>query len=122
MDLRGLRFGSWVATGLEPIFFHSPVQGATAQAESFCRLAHVTLKALQRFANKNTFYRLQTQFLEVLCLRALNSKAKISRMNLAGASHEDSPLQRVLQLAYIARPGILDQSLQGGRIKAFNFR
>src|SRR5438309_11280455 len=73
--------------GLEPIFFHPPVQGTAAQAEHFRCLTHITLKALQRLANKNTFHGLQTQFLKVLCLRTLNSEAKISWLNLIGAAH-----------------------------------
>src|SRR5579864_2629015 len=58
----------WIGLGrgLEPIFFHPPVQSAAAQAQSFRGLAHVALKALQRFANQNTFYGLQTQFFQVL--------------------------------------------------------
>src|SRR6266404_443581 len=93
--LRKLRFGEWVETGLEPIFFHPPVQGATAQAQRFRRLTHVALKALQRFANKDTFNGLQTQFLKVQCLRTLNSQSKVGWLNLIGAAHQDSPFQRV---------------------------
>src|SRR5271170_721125 len=40
-----------LAPGLEPILFHPPVQGTAAQAQRFRRLAHIALKALQRFAN-----------------------------------------------------------------------
>src|SRR5260370_20770246 len=91
--LRGLRFGKWVATGLEPIFFHPPEQGAAAQAGHFRRLTHITLKALQRLSNKNTFHGLQTQFLKILCSRTLNSDANITVPNFLVAAHQSRPFQ-----------------------------
>src|SRR6266566_6221392 len=87
--------------GLEPILFHPPIQSPTAQAESFCRLAHVALKALQRFADQDTFNRLQTQFFEILRLPSLRTYPKISRLDLFCATHQDSPLHRVFQFANI---------------------
>src|SRR5579884_1435507 len=42
---------SWPIAGLEPIFFHPPIQRATAQTQCFGSLAHVALKALQGFAD-----------------------------------------------------------------------
>src|SRR5437016_13995933 len=62
--------------GLEPILFHTPIQSAAAQAQSFCRLAHVALKALQRLADQDTFNRLQTQFFEILRLPFLRTQSK----------------------------------------------
>src|SRR5215475_7090292 len=68
-----LRVEETLTGGLEPIFFHPAVQGATAQAERFGRLAHIALKALQRFADQDTFNRLQTQFFKILGLPSLGA-------------------------------------------------
>src|ERR1700691_548822 len=59
---RNLRLHDSLTSGLEPILFHPPVQGAAAQAKRFRRLTHVALKALQRFANQNSLNRFKTQF------------------------------------------------------------
>lgn len=60
---KGARFGfrnlcldESLTPGLEPILFHPPVQGAAAQAQRFRCLAHIALKALQRFANQNSLH------------------------------------------------------------------
>src|SRR5689334_3273770 len=60
-----LRIAEPVTLGLEPILFHPPIQSAAAQAQSICRLAHVSLKALQRLADQDTFNCFQTQFFQV---------------------------------------------------------
>jgi Domain of unknown function (DUF4188) len=61
-DLRFLPVAELMTRGLETIFFHPPVQRAAAQTQSLCRLAHVTLKALQRLADQDTFNCFETQF------------------------------------------------------------
>src|SRR5262249_34099938 len=63
--------------GREPIFFHPPVQCATAEAQRLRNLADIALEALERFANQNTFHGFQTQFFEVLRGRALTPEAQI---------------------------------------------
>ena len=73
--------------GLEPIFFHPPVQGAATQAQRLCGLTHVALKALQRFANQDTFYGLKTLFFQILGPGALRGNAKVGRLNLVGSAH-----------------------------------
>src|SRR5438128_4294536 len=74
--------------GLEPMLFHPAVQRAAAQAERLRRLADVALKALQRFANQDTFNRLQTQFFEVLPLPTLRTQSQVRGLNQLGAAHE----------------------------------
>src|SRR5258708_31662017 len=89
--------------GLEPILFHPPIQSAAAQAQSFCRLAHVALKALQRLADQDTFNRLHTQFFEALRLSTVRTEPEISWLDLFGAAHEHCPLHGVFQFADIPR-------------------
>src|SRR5438309_3098437 len=67
--------------GLEAIFFHPPVKGTAAQAECFCRLAHVSLKALRSFADQDTVNRLQTQFLQILGWPAWRNRCEVGRVN-----------------------------------------
>src|SRR5262249_43826950 len=56
LDATAVRFSVSLTAGREPIFFHPPVQRSAAQAQRFGRLAHIALKALQRFADQNTFH------------------------------------------------------------------
>src|SRR6202041_877144 len=93
-------------TTLEAIFLHPAVQSATAQSQSFRGMAHIALRALQRLADQNGFHRFQAEFFEVLALPAGQVEAQVGALDLRAAAHEDGALQRVLQLAYIARPGI----------------
>src|SRR5207245_3715949 len=79
VDLRGILREPSCAVGLEPILFHPPVEGAAAQAKRFGCLAHVALKALQRFANQNAFNRLEAQFFQVLRGCALTSQTEVGR-------------------------------------------
>jgi len=68
---RFLRVTTLVTPGLEPIFFHPPIESAAAQPQCICGLADIALKPLQRLADQNTFNGFQTQFFEVLGLRFL---------------------------------------------------
>src|SRR5689334_19013756 len=90
------RFSASLTAGREPIFFHPPVQGAAAQAKRFGGLADIALKALQRFADQNTFDRLQTQFLQILHLHPLDSDTEVGGLQLVGAAHEHGALHSVL--------------------------
>src|SRR5437899_5866149 len=81
--------------GLEPILFHPPIEGAAAQAQSFCRLADVALEAMQRRADHDTFNRLQTQFFEVVRLSTLRTEPEITWLDLFGSAHKHCPLHGV---------------------------
>src|SRR4029077_5199015 len=105
--------------GLEPIFFHPPVEGTAAQAECFCRLAHVSLKALQSFADQDTFNRLQTQFLQILGLPARRNQSEICRLDLFRTAHQDGALHRVFQFAHVPRPGVVEKRLQCCGVESF---
>src|SRR5260370_3866818 len=106
-DFLWLGLGESLALGLEPILFHPPVQRAAAQAECFRRLTHVALKALQCFANQNTFYGLQTQFFQILRLRALRAQPEVGGVALVRPVPEAIAFQGLFQLPHAIRPGIL---------------
>ena len=52
--------------GSDAIFFHPPVEGAAAEAEGFCRLAHVAVAAGERFADEDTLDGFEGHFFEGL--------------------------------------------------------
>src|SRR5262249_3518098 len=99
-------------TGREPIFFHPPVQCATAEAQRLRNLADIALEALERLADQNTSHGFQTQFFEVLRGRSLTAEAQIGGLQQIGAAHQYSALNRVFEFANIPRPHILQQGLQ----------
>src|SRR5579883_582490 len=94
---------------LDAILFHPPVERPAAQAEGFCRLAHVPVGTLQGFADENTLNRLQAHLFEPrtdLSGDAGGAKAEIGSFNLAAAGHEHGAFNGVVELAHIARPGM----------------
>src|ERR1700739_4416876 len=60
----GRAFFLFRLAGLDAIFLHPPVESASAEAEGFCRLAHVPVGTLQGFADENTLNGLQAHLLE----------------------------------------------------------
>src|SRR6516164_730779 len=106
--------------GLEPIFLHTPVKRATAQAQGFRSLADIPLKALQRLAHQHRLDGLEAEIFQILSLRARGTQREIRGLNLVGASHEHSAFHRMLQLANISGPRVLHHSLESGGIEALD--
>ncbi len=74
------------------------------------------MEALQSFANQNAFDLFDAELFQILTLGPLlHVEAEVRHLNLIGVAHEHGALQRVLQFANVARPGILHHGLQRGR-------
>src|SRR4051794_21155108 len=117
----GLRApGLGIPRGLEPIFLHTPVERAAAQPESLRSLTHVSLRALQRFADQNGLHGFQAELFQILTLRAQHVQSEVSALNLIAAAHQDRAFQCVLELANITWPRILHEQLQSGRFEPLN--
>src|SRR5579862_7184 len=110
--------------GLDAIFLHPPVESAAAQAEGFCRLAHVPVGTRQGFADENTLNGLQAHLLETLgdssAGAARGGEAKISCFDLAAARHQHRALDGVVQLADVARPWMLQHRLNGPAVDSLH--
>ena len=104
---RLLRAVDLKTSGLEPILFHPPIQGAATQAKCFGCLADVALKALQCLADQHTFNRLEAQLFEVLRLRSLRTQSEISGLYLFRSAHQHCALHGMFQFANVARPRVL---------------
>src|SRR5215469_9529342 len=102
---------------LDPILLHSPVQRTATQAQRLRGLTDVPLKSLQSLSHQYGLNRFQTELFEILRLSPLRTERKVSSLNFLGAAHQHRTFDRVLQLAYVTRPGILQKTLNGGGIK-----
>src|SRR6266852_5819874 len=76
-----LRLDFSESRGLEPILFHSAIQGAAAQTECFGGLADVALEALQGLPDQDRLHRFEAQFLEVMRLWPLQTQAQIGGLD-----------------------------------------
>src|ERR1022692_3494464 len=117
----GLRTpGLGLPRGLEPIFLHSAIKSAAAQSQSFRGLTHIALTPLQCLPDQDGFHRFQAEFFQVLALLAGHIETQIGSLDLAAPAHEDCALQRMLQPAHIARPGVLHEQLQSRGLETLN--
>src|SRR5215470_1175980 len=86
-----------LACGLKAMLLHAPIECAAAQPECFGSLADVSLEALQSFADKNRFHGLETELLEIGCLRTLQVQSEVGRLDFFAATHKYSPLHGVIE-------------------------
>src|SRR5579862_595014 len=94
---------------LEPILLHPPVECSATQPQSFRRLTHIALKTLQSFSDQNRFHRFQAEVFKILALWPQQVEPEVATLDFFASAHQDSALDRVIQLAYVSRPGILHQ-------------
>src|SRR5512146_1842715 len=73
---------------------------------------------MERLANQETLDRLNTQFFHVLRLLAGRQQSPVCRLDFLAVTHQHGSFERVLQLANVPRPRILQKSLQRRRLKA----
>src|SRR6202044_1742976 len=84
-------------------------------------LAHVSLRALQRLADQNSFHGFQAEIFEALALRPQHIQSQASPLNLVTTARQYRTLDRMFQFSNIPRPGVLHEKLQRGRFEALNW-
>src|SRR6266403_1362547 len=81
------------------------VEGAPAQAERLGRLAHVAAVALERLADQHALDLLEREVLEARAWPAA-PEAQVGRADKRAVRHEHRALERMVELADVAGPGM----------------
>src|SRR5271154_4344340 len=81
-------------------------------------MAHVAARTSQSLADENAFHRFEAEFIETLAGRANLAQAQVGGLNARTASHENSTLNRVVELPHVARPAVLEHCLQSTGLEA----
>src|ERR1700761_3423852 len=83
-------------------------------------MAHVAGRACQRFPDKNSFYGFEAELVEILTRSANLAEPKVAIKNAGTTRHENGAFDGVIELAHIARPGMLEHGFERARLKAAN--
>src|SRR5436309_2962519 len=106
------------------MFFDAAIERAAAEAQGVGRMADVAIGSDQSFADENCLHGLEAHFVDVLrrSTRAtLRVQAEIGHFNAPAARHQDASLDRVIELANISRPAVLQHLLQGAWFETLNW-
>src|SRR4029077_16941811 len=79
-------------------------------------LADVAAESIHRLSHEQALDLLETEILEADGLAGA-SQVQVDRPDAFPRGHQDGSLDRVVELADVARPGMGDQRLEGGRVE-----
>src|SRR4051812_25308133 len=99
--------------------FQPPVQRAPGQPKRFGRLADVAAGTRQGFLNQHALDILEAHLVERTRAVSGAPEAKIARTNRPALRQQHGALDRVIQLAYVAGPGMAQEQLHRVRRKSF---
>src|SRR5437867_8068361 len=97
--------------GLDTMSFEPAIQRAAREAEGLRRIADVARCACKRLLNQNTLDVLQTHLVERRGGAPSAVQPEVTRLHTPALRHEHGPLDRVIELSHIARPGMAEQHL-----------
>src|SRR6266436_6465733 len=107
------------AASFQAVFLQAPIHRATAKAQSLGGLADVSVVACQRALNQMMLNVIEAHLFEPRAsTRSSGPQSQIGRTNQGPGSQQHSSLNRVIQFAYIARPGMLVKNLRGDGIES----
>src|SRR2546423_15661804 len=99
--------------------FQPPVQRAPRQPKRLGRLADVAAGTRQGLLNQHTLDILEAHLVERTRAVSGAPEAKIARTNRAAFRQQHGALDHVIQLAYVAGPGMAQEQLHRVRRKSF---
>src|SRR5688572_17981392 len=105
----------------ETILLQAAIERAAAESERFRRLADVTAKARERFADKEELDLFDAHLVEALRAFARRAQAEVAGLHELAVRHQHGALDRVVEFADVSRPRMLEQDLQRGRLDAGDF-
>src|SRR5262245_24830245 len=104
----------------EPILLQASIEGASAQAQSLCCFACVTVISCQRFFDQKRLYFFQTHFFEITRFAAASRQTKIPCADLLILCHKYSALDDMIQFAHVPRESMLQQTLARAFVETAN--
>src|SRR5438093_1570739 len=103
---------------LESVALESSIQRAAAQTERFGRLADVAVEARHRLLDQESLDVLEAHLLDARGRILVQPQAEIAGADRGGLRHQHAALDRVIELADVARPRMVEQRLQRRRLEA----
>src|SRR6185437_9742772 len=103
---------------LQSVTLEAPIEGAAAQAERLGGLADVTVEAGHRFLDQEAFDVLEAHVLEPTAAVLARAKAEVSLLHQWPLRHQHRALDRVIELAHVAGPSVLEEHLHRRTLKA----
>src|SRR6185437_1116803 len=100
---------------LEPIALDSAVEGGAAQAQGLGGHLDVAAAAFEGGAHEQAFGVIEGQMFEGgKAAGGSGAQAQVAGLNLVAGGEQNAALDRVLELAHVAGPGVLVQEARGG--------
>ncbi len=96
------------------------IQSATAQSERLGGLAHIAAMPVQRLSDQQPFNLLEWHVIEHGRDGPCHAKTEIGRLDLGSLREECSPLNGMIELAHVSRPGVRLQRSQRFRFETHN--
>src|SRR5207249_3142235 len=103
---------------LEAVALKPSVQSATAKTQRLGGLADVAVESRHRLLDEEAFDVLEAHLFDARCRVAVDAQAQLAEPNRRRLRHQDAALGRVIQLADVARPRMIEQRLQRPRLEA----
>src|SRR5439155_1302778 len=105
---------------LEAMPLEPPIEGAAREAESLGRIAHVPARAGERLVDEYALDFLEAHVVERATPVRRTGQCQVAPADLGALGQQDSALDRVVELAHVARPGVAQQRLErvGGEPEA----
>src|ERR1700674_5205629 len=94
---------------LEAIALQPPVERTARQAEGLGGPAHVPVEAAERLLDQEALDILEAHVVEAGLPSPPRPEPQVLRLELGPVGHEHGTLHRVVQLAHVARPGVLGE-------------
>src|SRR5206468_7590526 len=103
---------------LQSIALQASIERAPAETERLRRLAHVAVEAHHRLLDEKAFDILEAHVFDARRSVAVDAQTELAETDRRSLRHQDAALDGVIELADVARPGMIEQRLQRGRLEA----
>src|SRR2546427_1057481 len=102
----------------QPVALQSPVKRATAQTERLGRLADVPVEPRHRFLDQEALDLFEAHVLDARRRVAIDAKTQLAEANRGSLRHQHAALDRVIELADVAGPRMIQQRLKRRRFES----
>src|SRR5450759_4436697 len=108
---------AFIAGPQQAISLQPPVERAAAQTERVGRVADVAAETRQRLFDQQRLHIFQAHFLQLRRTLAPRPQPQVNGADHVALRHQHASLHGVIQFAYVARPGVGQQRLDGGFVE-----
>src|SRR5437016_2149164 len=102
---------------LESVPLQTAIERAAAQPQGLGRLADVAVEARHRLLDQESLDVLEAHLLDARRRILVQAQAEVARTDRRRLRHQHAALDRVIELADVARPRMIEQRLQRLRLE-----